>query len=77
MEEKKKTLKKVKPKKEKKTKERKEGYFKEVGIELRKVTFPTFKNVVKYTAATILFCGVLVVFFILLNLLLSGIKGMF
>ena len=67
----------VKTKKEKRVKETKNGYFKEVGLELKKVTFPTFKSVMKYTFATVIFCGVLVLFFILLNLLLSGIKGMF
>ena len=70
-------------KKEKKSKtkkvkkERKPGYLKEVNMELKKVTFPTLKDVVKYTFATILFCVVLVCFFLLLNLLLSGLKGMF
>jgi len=70
-------------KKEKKSKtkkvkkERKPGYLKEVNMELKKVTFPTLKDVVKYTFATILFCVVLVCLFLLLNLLLSGLKGMF
>jgi len=67
----------VKTKKKKEKKEKKPGYFKEVRGELKKVTFPSFKNVMKYTFATIVFCGLLVGFFILLNLLLSGIKGMF
>lgn len=73
-------LEEVLPKKAKKKKEKKEkkpGYFKEVRMELKKVTFPSFKNVMKYTLATLLFCGFVVLFFILLNLLLSVIKGMF
>jgi preprotein translocase SecE subunit len=58
-------------------KERQSGYLKGVKGELKKVTFPSFKDVMKYTAATLLFCMVLVGFFLLLNLLLSGLKGMF
>ncbi len=61
----------------KEKKEKKDGYLKEVRVELKKVTFPSFKDVMKYTFATILFCGVLVLFFVLLNLLLSAVKGMF
>ena len=66
-----------KQKKEKKSKKKKDGYLKEVRLEMKKVTFPTFKNVMKYTLATIIFCGLLVLFFILLNLILSWVKGMF
>lgn len=67
------------PKKKKKTikKEKKTGYLKEVRLELKKVSFPSLKEVVKYTLATIVFCGLLVLFFLLLNLALSGVKGMF
>ncbi len=66
-----------KAKKVKEKKEKKPGYFKEVKMELKKVTFPSFKEIMKYTFATIVFCGFLVGFFILLNLLLSVVKGMF
>lgn len=69
--------KKEKVEKVKKQKDRKPGYLKEVKGELKKVSFPSFKEVMKYTLATILFCVVLVGFFLLLNLLLSGLKGMF
>ncbi len=58
-------------------KDHKPGYLKEVKTELKKVSFPSFKDVMKYTLATLVFCGVLVVFFLLLNLLLSVVKGMF
>ncbi len=65
-------------KKEKKEKkEKKPGYLKEVRTEMKKVTFPSFKEVMKYTFATILFCAFLVAVFLLLNLLLSVVKGMF
>lgn len=69
----------LKEKKSKKTvtKEKKNGYLKEVRLELKKVSFPSFKDVMKYTLATIVFCGLLVLFFLLLNLALSGVKGMF
>ncbi|MCI8393906.1 MAG: preprotein translocase subunit SecE [Bacilli bacterium] len=64
--------------KQKKEKKRQNsGYFKEVRSELKKVTFPSFKSVMKYTLATLLFCGILVVFFLGMNLLLSLVKGMF
>lgn len=68
-------VKKTKKVKEQKTK--KPGYLKEVKTELKKVSFPSFKDVMKYTLATLVFCGILVLFFILLNLLLSFVKGMF
>jgi len=68
---------KEKTKKNKTAKDKKEGYLKSVRLEMKKVTFPSFKNIMKYTFATIVFCGLLVGFFILLNLLLSVIKGMF
>ncbi len=64
-------------KKEKKKQRKNEGYLKEVRHEMKKVTFPKFKEVMKYTLATIVFCLVLVGFFLLLNLLLSVVKGMF
>ena len=35
--------------KKKVNKEKKSGYLKEVRLELKKVTFPKFKNVIKYT----------------------------
>lgn len=66
-----------KEKKKKEKKSKKTSYLKEVRLELKKVTFPSFKSVMKYTLATVLFCGFVVVFFILLNLLLSVVKGMF
>ena len=66
-----------KEKKQTTKKEKKNGYLKEVRLELKKVSFPSFKDVMKYTFATIVFCGLLVLFFLLLNLALSGVKGMF
>ena len=66
-----------KGKKKKVKKEKKPSYLKEFRLEMKKVTFPSFKSVMKYTLATLLFCGFVVVFFLVLNLLLSVVKGMF
>lgn len=59
----------------KKKTQKKENYFKSIKKELKLVKWPTFKEVVKYTLATIIFCVVLCAFFILLNMLMAWIKG--
>ena len=69
--------KKTKEKKVKKTKTPKENYFVGVRNELSKVKWPSKKEVFKYTIATIIFIVVLVVFFILLSMAMSAIKGAF
>lgn len=74
-EEKVKTKKKPSKKKQEKTKE--EGYFKQVRSEMKKVSWPSKKEVMKYTLATLVFCIIVGVFFLLLNFGLSFIKGMF
>ena len=56
---------------------KKDSYVKQVRAEMKKVIWPSFKSVVKYTLATIILCLVFIVFFILINLLASFIKGMF
>lgn len=76
----KKEVKKVKsnkPKKEKTKKVKKESFFEGVRSELSKVKWPTKKEVGKYTMATIGFVVVLVLFFILMSLIMSLIKGAF
>ena len=70
-----KKLKKVK--KNKKEKVKKESFFQGVRSELGKVKWPSRKEVLKYTIATIIFVVILVVFFMLLDLLMSVIKGGF
>ncbi len=60
-----------------KKKVKKDGYFKEVGKEMKKVKWPDKKDVVKYTVATVIFVLVVVGFFILLNMGMSWLKGMF
>ena len=64
---KKKTTKKVK----------KENYFKGVKKELKLVKWPTWKEVIKNTIATLVLCLLVCGFFLLLNLLLSVVKGWF
>ncbi len=71
-------VKKVKnTKKKKNTKVKGETYIESVSSELKKVKWPSKKEVLKYTVATILFVVVLVVFFILMSLLMSGVKEAF
>ncbi|MGN1379287.1 MAG: preprotein translocase subunit SecE [Bacilli bacterium] len=60
-----------------KTKVKKENYFKGVIKEMKLVKWPTTKEVVKYTIATLVLCVIICGFFLLLNLLLSIIKGWF
>lgn len=64
-------------KKENKKKSGKVSLFKGVKLELKKVTWPSKKDVIKYSAATLVFCIVVMAFFQILNLGLSVIKGVF
>ena len=65
-------------KKKKETgKVKKEGFLKSTGKELKLVKWPTWKEVLKNTIATIVLIVVVVGFFLLLNLLLSIVKGWF
>lgn len=68
----------MKKKKQKKQKENKKvGFFKGIKLELKKVTWPSKKEVIKYSIATLVFCIITMIFFQLLNLGLSVIKGVF
>lgn len=69
--------KKIKKTKDKKKKETKENFFVGVKSELSKVKWPTRKEVLKYTISTIIFIIGLVLFFVLMSLIMSGIKGAF
>ncbi len=62
-------------KKEKKKRSKKPSYLKEVKAEMKKVTFPTAKEIATYTFATIIIVALLIVFFLGLSALLSWIKG--
>lgn len=64
---KKKTAKKVK----------KESLFKGIKKELKLVKWPTAKEILKYTVATIILCIIFVVFFLCLNGIMALVKGMF
>ncbi len=68
-------MKKEKNKKEKKDK--KVGYFKSLRQEMKKVTWPDKKDLLKYSLATLFLCIIVVAFFQLLDLGLSFVKGVF
>jgi len=57
--------------------EKKEGFFKGIKKELKLVRWPSFKDMLKYTIATLVFCIILVAFFEVLNIIMAIIKGMF
>ena len=56
-----------------KKKQKKDSLVKGVKQEMKKVKWPTVKEVVKYTFATLVFCVILALFFMLLNVILSSI----
>ena len=64
-------------KKGKKNKVKSEGFFSGIKKELRLVKWPTAKEIVKYTIATVIFCVVFVAFFQALNLIMAFVKGLF
>lgn len=68
--------KKIKPK-NKKTTKKKDNYFKSIIKELSKVKWPSLKNMVKYTIATVIFCLFFSLFFFGLDVLFAFIKGWF
>ncbi|MBE6140493.1 MAG: preprotein translocase subunit SecE [Firmicutes bacterium] len=61
----------------KKNKGKKQNYFKKIRKELSLVKWPKGKEVLKYSLATIMMCLGLCAFFLVLNLLLSLLKGLF
>ena len=66
-----------KDKKEDKKKDKKDGYFAQVNRELKKVVWPSALDVAKYSLAVIIFCVLLCLFFIGIDLIASFIKGLF
>jgi preprotein translocase subunit SecE len=64
-------------KSEKNKAKKKDNMLKGVKQEMKKVTWPSRNDVVKYTVATLVFCAVIMIFFQLLNLGLSIVKGVF
>lgn len=67
----------MKKEKAKKKTSKKSNYFKEVRKELSKVKWPEKSEVLKYTITTVVFIVVVVLFFCLLNLGMSYLKGLF
>ncbi|MBE6156197.1 MAG: preprotein translocase subunit SecE [Firmicutes bacterium] len=74
---KKKDVKKVNSKKNVKNNKPKEKFTEGIKKELKLVKWPTVKEILKYTLATVIFCIILVAFFEVLNLVMAFIKGMF
>ena len=68
------TKKEKKAKKEKK--EKKEGLFQEVKKEMSKVHFPSRKDMVKYSVATIFFVIFFAIYFYLIELLMAFIRSL-
>lgn len=64
-------------KKDNKEKEKKDGYFKQVSKELKKVVWPSVGDIFKYSLAVIIFCVLLCLFFVGIDLIASLIKGLF
>lgn len=64
-------------KKIKQEKVKKENYFVGVKSEMSKVKWPSRKEVIKYTVSTIVFVLILVAFFILMSLIMAGIREAF
>ncbi len=64
-------------KKEKSKKVKKEKFSVGLKKEMKMVKWPSFKELVKYTIATIIFCIIFVAFFELLSILMAYVKGMF
>lgn len=76
MAKKEKEKKKIKVKGEK-VKKNKESFMKGLKKELKLVKWPSMKELVKYTGATIILCIILVIFFQCLDIILAFIKGLF
>ena len=56
---------------------KKENYFKGVKNEMALVKWPSGKEVLKNTIATVVLCVLVAVFFLLLNAGLAAVRGMF
>lgn len=64
-------------KRNEKKKNNKDSFISSVISELKMVSWTPFKDIFKYTFATLLFCLVLSGYFAFLNLALSFVKGLF
>ena len=63
----------VKKKKVKKEKKNKEGFFKNLKKEISMVKWPSGKDLIKYTIATIFLCIILIAFFEILEFILANV----
>ena len=61
----------------KKEKEKKDSYLKQESKELKKVVWPSVGDIFKYSLAVIIFCVLLCLFFVGIDLIASLIKGLF
>lgn len=64
-------------KKQTKKKTNKEGFFKGIKKEMSLVKWPSGKDVLKNTIATVVLCIIVAIFFLLLNAGLAAVRGMF
>lgn len=64
-----------KNKKKKESSKPSESYLKQVRKEMKLVKWPSGKDVLKYTISTIIFCVLLCLIFMGLNLIMSLIRG--
>ncbi len=61
----------------KKNKPEKQGFFTSLKSEMKKVKWPSFKEIVKYTIATIILIIIIALLFEVLNIIISLVKGLF
>ena len=66
-----------KKEKQKKEKLKKDSFLKSTRQEMKKVIWPTGKQVLKFSVITLAMIGFFMVFFVLINLIASAIKGLF
>lgn len=65
-----------KKEKEVKVKKNKQGFFHSIKAEMKNVKWPSFKEMVKYTIATIVLVIIVALLFQVLNILVSLVKGL-
>ena len=64
-------------KKEKNKKVKKESFLKSTKNEMKKVIWPNAKEVAKFSIITLCMIGFFMIFFVLIDLLASFVKGLF
>ena len=61
----------------KKDKQKKESFLKSTRNEMKNVVWPTGKQVLKFSIITLCMIGFFMIFFVLIDLLASFVKGLF